>query len=218
MTRAWDEWVAGVFDVVPPLLVLVLLLASAALGAAAWYHFPAWVPRRLPGWRLTGFRLRAPRLPRWRLPRFPLPRFRLRWWRQSGPTWRWWRRRRAPAAPTVPAADVPRPAPAPDGLTLADRLAAEGRFAEAIRQRLRDVVGELVAAGVVAPQPGWTATELTTVAAASRPDLAAPLDNATALFSEIWYGQRPARPSHDDYMRQVTGQIRASLYPARRTP
>jgi hypothetical protein len=106
----------------------------------------------------------------------------------------------------------PEEAPAvPEDLLLADRLAAEGRFAEAVRQRLRDVIRDLVGAGVIAPQPGWTAAELAAVAAAQRPAVAAPLGAATEVFSQIWYGDRPAGRAQDDQMRTLTDQVRAEL-------
>jgi Domain of unknown function (DUF4129) len=96
-------------------------------------------------------------------------------------------------------------------LGLADRLAAEGRYAEAIRQRLRDVIRDLVEAGVLAPQPGWTAAELAALAGAQRPAVGAPLGAATELFSDIWYGARPAGAAQDDRMRLLTAQVRADL-------
>jgi hypothetical protein len=188
MTRAWDELVAAVFDVVPPMTVLLLLILGAAVVAALWYWFPAWVPRRLPRWRL--------RWPRWRWPK---------------------RRKRVKAAevkapePVITAAEE-EPALVPVGdLSLADRLAAEGRYAEAIRQRLRDTLRELVAARLVPPQPGWTAAELAAIASTQRPAVAWPLGNATELFSEIWYGRRPAAHAHDEQMRALTDQVRGAL-------
>ena len=75
--RAYDEFAAAVFDVVPPQLMLLLLLAVTALTAALWYWYPAWIPRRFP--RLRAPRVRTPkirlRLPRWKLPRLRLPRW-----------------------------------------------------------------------------------------------------------------------------------------------
>jgi hypothetical protein len=112
----------------------------------------------------------------------------------------------------------PEPEPADadaEELGLADRLAAAGRYAEAIRQRLRDVIRDLVAAGVLAPQPGWTAAELAALAAAQRPAVGAPLGAATELFSEIWYGARPAGATQDDRMRLLTEQVRTDLVAAR---
>ena len=191
MTRAWDEFAAAVFDVVPPGLLLLLSLALAGLVGALWYWFPAWVPRRLP--RL--------RLPRWRMPRWRMPK---------------WRRTRKPKAARKAKKTKIEPVFAPtvvlpDGTLLADRLAAEGRYAEAIRQRLRDVVGDLTAAGVVAPLPGTTAAEVAAAAAAPRPAVAGPLSGATDLFSEIWYGDRPALPVHDERMRALTGDVRTRM-------
>lgn len=134
MSRWWTESVAALGDVLPLPLAALLLVLAAGLTALAWYHFPAWVPRRLPR-----FRLRFPRL---RLPR-------------------WRRRCRAhrPADGTA-AAGLPRPrtgddtTPVGPGRSLADRLAAEGRYAEAVRERLRDMVRRLVAVGAVAPARG----------------------------------------------------------------
>lgn len=207
MTRAYDEFVAAVFDVVPPQLMLLLLLVATALVAALWYWYSAWIPRRFP--RLRAPRVRTPKV-RLRLPRFRLPRWD---WRRL---FRWRRRRRKPAPrPAVePVAEfaVEETDDAADP-ALADRLAAEGRYAEAIRQRLRDTVAELTRAGVIAPQPGWTAAELSAVAAANRPPLGPALSGATDLFSEVWYGRRPAGAEHDARMRRLTGEIRDALQP-----
>jgi hypothetical protein len=198
VTRVWDEFAASVFDRISPQLLLFLLLAVAGLAGALWYWFPAWVPRRWPRFRIR-FRFRRPR---WRMPRF-------RW-----PKWR--RRTKKPKAAKKGKTVVAEPefAPTvvlPDGTLLADRLAAEGRYAEAIRQRLRDVVGDLAAAGVVAPLPGTTAAEVAGMAAARRPAVAAPLGSATDLFSEIWYGDVPALHSHDVRMRAMTGEVRRRM-------
>ncbi len=188
MTRVWDEFAAAVFDVVPPQVLLLVLLAVAGLTGALWYWYPAWVPTRLP------------RMPRLRMPRWRMPR---------------WRRTRRPKAARKAKTKVePVFAPTvvlPDGTLLADRLAAEGRYAEAIRQRLRDVVGDLTAAGVVAPLPGTTAAEVAAAAAAQRPAVAGSLTGATDLFSEIWYGDRPALPAHDERMRALTGDVRTRM-------
>ncbi|WP_071803582.1 hypothetical protein, partial [Couchioplanes caeruleus] len=152
MTRVWDEFAASVFDWIPPSLLLLILLAAAGLIGALWYWFPAWVPRRMP-------RLRLPRLrmPRWRLPRWRRPRFS--------------RRRRSTAAGASSEATTAfEPSVVlSDGTLLADRLAAEGRYAEAVRQRLRDIVGDLTAAGVISPLPGTTAAEVAAAAAVQRP-------------------------------------------------
>jgi hypothetical protein len=187
--RAWDEWVANLFDVISPQLVLLILLGGAGLAGALWYFFPAWVPRRLPRWRL--------RRPHWRRPRWKLTR------RERKPK---------PPKPAKTRAVSEEPVPVPGAaLSVADRLAAQGRYAEAIRERLRETVGALSAAGVVAPEPGETAAEVAATAAHRRPAVAAPLGNATELFSEVWYGDRPAGQDQDEHMRTLSGEVRARL-------
>ncbi|WP_433824645.1 DUF4129 domain-containing protein [Actinoplanes sp. CA-015351] len=93
----------------------------------------------------------------------------------------------------------------------ANLLAAEGRYDEAIRQRLRDTVMDLTRAGVVSPEPGTTVAELADVTAVNQPGAGPAMDAAAALFSEVWYGRRVAGPSHDEHMRRLTDEVRASL-------
>ncbi|WP_420116043.1 DUF4129 domain-containing protein [Micromonospora sp.] len=189
MSRWWTEAVAALGDVLPLPLAALLVVLLAGVVALAWYHFPAWVPRRLP-------RLRLPRLrmPRWRLPR---------------------RRRRTADGPGAVA--LPRPRTADDDLpadaarSLADRLAAEGRYAEAVRERLRAMVRRLVAVGAVAPRAGMTVTELTEAAARARPPVDPPLRAAGAIFAELWYAQRPAAADHDRRMRELADDLDRAL-------
>jgi len=206
--RWWTELVGALGAVFPLSAVVVILFAVASIVAALWYFFPAWVPRRWPRWRL--------RWPRWRSPRWHWPRWR---W----PGWlRWRRRKRAPKAAEEPAGaaepsgdeEVPE-LPATTFVDLADRLAAEGRYAEAIRERLRGMVRQLIERGVLEHRPGWTVTELAAVAAGRRPAVAGPLNAAGALFSDIWYGDRPARAEHDARMRELARELSAALTGAR---
>ncbi|MDT4994375.1 MAG: hypothetical protein QOH97_4267 [Actinoplanes sp.] len=191
MTRFIDELAASLFDVIPAQYVLLILLVLGGLTAALWYWYPSWVPRRLP--------------------RLRLPRWRLRW-----P----WRRQRRPRKAKIEKEPAPayaekkpdRPATVPGvALSLADRLAAEGRYAEAIRERLRETVGALTAAGVVDPEPGETAAELAWIASIRRPAVAVALGGATELFSEVWYGDRPAGRDQDERMRSMSGEVQARL-------
>ena len=201
MSRRWNELVAAVADLVgAPQLVLLLLVVAAAV-AALWYWFPAWVPRRMPHIRL---RLRWPRLrlPRWR-------------WR-----WRWWSLRRRRKRAAKPSTELPAEPvlgdelpdlPAAAFTSLADRLAAEGRYAEAVRERLRAIVRELVDRGVLEHRPGWTVTELAAVAASARPAVSQPIGEAAQLFSDIWYGERAASADDDARMRLLGRQAHAVL-------
>jgi hypothetical protein len=217
--RGWHELVAAAGDLVPggvPAIGLGLLLVTTVV-AMLWYWWPEWLPerrRRLgragrPARRARGLRAR---FGRWRL---AWSRWRLRW--RWGLGWRWrlrWRRRR-PAVPDHQPSDL-----APDQLPelpaaalalSADQLAAQGRYREAVRERLRAIVRDLVDRGVVGNHPGWTVTELAGAAGAARPGAAAPLAGASGIFSAIWYGQRPAQAGHDAAMRAHADQVRAAL-------
>jgi hypothetical protein len=199
--RGYDEFVGRIFGIVPGGIVLLILLAVTTLTAAGWYWWPAWVPRRLPRLRLPRLRLRLPRLrlrlPRWRL-RLPRRRKRTRTARHGRPATR--RTRDTGPDPATTTAG-----------SLADRLAAEGRYAEAIRERLRDTVTALTRAGLITPEPGTTAAELTTEATTGRPVVGPALTGATSLFSEVWYGHRPAGPPEDERMRHLTAEVRTAL-------
>jgi hypothetical protein len=202
MGRWWDEFVARVDDTVGLGLTTLLLFVAAALVAAGWYFWPRWLPGNWPRRAGDG------RARRWRWPR---PRW---------PRWRWpWRRRKRGAAEADEPELVPHETdelpelPVEAFRSLADRLAAEGRFAEAIRERLRGIVRELVDAGVVENRPGWTVTELAAAAGRARPPVRPPLDAASRLFSDIWYGQRPAGAQHDARMREYAAQVHAALTP-----
>lgn len=90
---------------------------------------------------------------------------------------------------------------------LADRLAAQGRFAEAVRERLRSMVRELVDRGVISHRPGWTVTELAREAGTVRPAVAPPVEAASGIFSDIWYAKRPALSEHDAQMRDLAQEL-----------
>ena len=78
---------------------------------------------------------------------------------------------------------------------LADQAAAEERFAEAVRERLRAVVRDLEARSVLDPRPGRTAGEVARDAGAVMPVIAEDLRQAATTFDEIWYGGRTADAS-----------------------
>lgn len=74
----------------------------------------------------------------------------------------------------------------------ADEAASAGRWAEAVRERLRALVRELEARGVLDPRPGRTADEVASEAGAAVPDVAPDLRAAVRVFDEVWYGGREA--------------------------
>ena len=186
MTRAWAIFLDALDDAFGLAWTVLLLFLFAIVFGVLHYFYPRWVPKRFPRFR-----------------RRPKPEHE---------------------AAVVDAAAVavePEPDPEPEsgaGLpdlpshvfaSLADRLAAEGRFAEAVRERLRAIVRGLVERRVLEHQPGMTVTELAHAAASVAPSVDAPLRNATVIFSDIWYGERPATAEHDHRMRQLAAEVNA---------
>ena len=70
--------------------------------------------------------------------------------------------------------------------------AAAGNYAEAVRERLRAVVRELEARGVLDPRAGRTAGDVARDAGLLVPALATPLRQGATVFDEVWYGGRSA--------------------------
>ena len=90
----------------------------------------------------------------------------------------------------------------------ADEHATAGRFAEAVRERMRAIVRELEMRGVLDPRPGRTADEVARDAGAAVPTIAADLRAAAGVFDEVWYGGRVATPQSDAVMRQADDRVR----------
>lgn len=188
MSRWWTEFVAEIGDAVGLGLAALLLLVTACLLAAGWYWYPGWLPRNW--WPTAGGYPRRAMSPR--------------------------RKHKTATAEPAPepdslAGDVSPELRVAEFLSLADRYAAQGRYAEAVRERLRAIVRELVDTGVVENRPGWTVTELARAAGAARPPVRPPLDAANLLFSDIWYGQRSAGSTQDARMRAHAAQVHAAL-------
>lgn len=97
--------------------------------------------------------------------------------------------------------DVPAAVTAQELRAAAESFAGQGRWAEAVRARLRAVVRQLEDRTLIEPRPGRTATEVARDAGAIAPALRQPLDAAAATFNEIWYGDRKADQS--DYRTVV---------------
>jgi Domain of unknown function (DUF4129) len=73
----------------------------------------------------------------------------------------------------------------------AERSAAAGDWAAAIRHRLRAVARSLEESGVLDPVPGRTATELARDAGRALPPLSDELRQAALAFNDVTYGERP---------------------------
>jgi hypothetical protein len=201
--RWWNETAADLFDAVSLPLLVFLLLAGATAIALLWYFWPDWLPWRWRIWQRRRDRSDQDKGSRWR---FRLGRFRWRWRLH----WRLRRRKRGQPESTPDLAPDELPDLPAEVLALtADDLAAQGRYAEAVRERLRAIVRELIERGIIPHTPGWTVTELAAAASRQRPGLAPPLGGAATVFSEIWYGLRPATATDDAAMREHAGAVRS---------
>ncbi|GGT03142.1 DUF4129 domain-containing protein [Nonomuraea spiralis] len=92
----------------------------------------------------------------------------------------------------------------------AERLAAEGDWSEAIRERLRAIARDLEERALVDGMPGRTADELAAEAGAALPGFAAELAAAARSFDDVSYGGVPgtqaayqAMSGLDDRLRQA---------------
>ena len=92
----------------------------------------------------------------------------------------------------------------------ADRHAASGEWAEAVRERLRAVVRDLEERGVLEPRPGRTADEAATEAGEVLPGCAAALRAGSRVFDDVWYGGRPATRAADAELRALDDAVRAA--------
>jgi hypothetical protein len=81
----------------------------------------------------------------------------------------------------------------------AEAFAAQGQWAQAVRERLRAVSRDLEERALVDRRPGRTAVELATEGGRSLPSCAALLREGADRFSAIWYGD--ARATEQDYRR-----------------
>ncbi|MBV1849478.1 DUF4129 domain-containing protein [Catellatospora tritici] len=186
--RWWNETVAAWSDQMSLGLTLLCLLVLAGVTGLLWYTWPAWLPNR---WNLRqGWGSRAKRAKRAEEPIVVTEE----------------------QLDAVEAAVEELPEVAPVVFTtLADRLAAQGRYAEAVRERLRAMVRELVDRDVVTNQPGLTVTELARAAGTARPEIAPAVTTATETFSTIWYGKRPATADHDAAVRDCLDRVHEQL-------
>jgi Domain of unknown function (DUF4129) len=89
----------------------------------------------------------------------------------------------------------------------AGRAAAEGRWADAVRERLRAVVRDLEQRGVLDARPGRTAGEVARDGGAALPALAADLQRGAAVFDEVWYGGRSADASSYAVLVEVDDRV-----------
>lgn len=99
---------------------------------------------------------------------------------------------------------------ADDHRRAAAQFAADGLWAQAIRERLRAIARELEQRGVLDPRPGRTAAELSREAAVQLPALADDLRTATSTFDEVWYGGRTATAADEELLRRLDARVAGS--------
>ncbi|WP_232326605.1 DUF4129 domain-containing protein [Microbispora sp. ATCC PTA-5024] len=92
----------------------------------------------------------------------------------------------------------------------AGRLAAEGDWSGAIRERLRAVARDLEERAIVTPLPGRTAMELADVAGRALPDHAADLRAVARVFDDVTYGEVPGTREAYETMAGLDERLRAA--------
>ncbi|WP_394621027.1 DUF4129 domain-containing protein [Lentzea sp. JNUCC 0626] len=90
----------------------------------------------------------------------------------------------------------------------AEKAAASGDFAEAVRERFRAVVRELEQRGVLDARAGRTVDEVAHEAGRALPALAGDLRGAAVQFDDVWYGGRPATAEGYHQLVTVDGKVR----------
>ncbi len=91
----------------------------------------------------------------------------------------------------------------------AERAAAAGDLAEAVRERFRAVVRELEQRGVLDARAGRTVDEVAFEAGKALPVLADDLRGAAVQFDDVWYGGRTATPQGYERLVSVDDRVRA---------
>jgi hypothetical protein len=102
-----------------------------------------------------------------------------------------------------------RPLTAAEHRAAAERAAGEGRWADAVRERMRAVVRELEERGVLDPRPGRTADEVAREASRLLPAHAGLLRDAATTFDEVVYGGRPGSAEAERAVRAADDAVRS---------
>lgn len=96
----------------------------------------------------------------------------------------------------------------------AERFAAEGNWAAAIRHRLRAVARQLEEIGALNAVPGRTANEMARDTAKFLPELTRKLADAATSFNDVTYGERPGTESGYRNIAELDEQIRSRRFAA----
>ncbi|MBB2909725.1 hypothetical protein FHS43_000971 [Streptosporangium becharense] len=90
----------------------------------------------------------------------------------------------------------------------AERLAAEGRWSDAVRERLRAIAADLEERVIVNAVPGRTADELAAEAGRALPGFAAGLTAAARVFDDVTYGEVPGTAEDYGLLRDLDLRLR----------
>lgn len=90
----------------------------------------------------------------------------------------------------------------------AEALAAEGRWGEAVQERLRAIARDLEDRALVDGAPGRTADELATDAGRALPAFADELSRASRDFDDVTYGGVPGTPQAYQVMSALDEKLR----------
>ncbi|WP_283138470.1 DUF4129 domain-containing protein [Rhizohabitans arisaemae] len=89
----------------------------------------------------------------------------------------------------------------------AERLAAEGRWPEAIGERLRAMARALEERAILTPSPSRTAGEFATEAGRELPGLAEELTGAARIFDDVVYGGRAGTAEAYGRLADLDGRL-----------
>jgi hypothetical protein len=117
----------------------------------------------------------------------------------------WWMRGRGNLKGGRKALLDERPTTAGDHRADAERFAAAGQWAEAIRERLRAIARDLEERVILDPRPGRTADELAREAGAVLP---VDLGPGVQVFDEVWYGDRPGTAEGYQLLKDLDEAVR----------
>lgn len=103
-----------------------------------------------------------------------------------------------------------RPKSSRDYRAAAEKYAASGDWAAAVRERLRAVIRSLEERSLLEPRPGRTADEAAWEAGTVLPTCAEALRAAAREFDDIWYGGRSATAESNVRLRELDERVQAS--------
>ncbi|MGB9378629.1 MAG: DUF4129 domain-containing protein [Mycobacteriales bacterium] len=100
----------------------------------------------------------------------------------------------------------------------ADEHETAGRYAEAIRERLRAIARDLEVRVILEPRLGRTADEFAYEGGLALPGVAQDLQRAARTFDDVWYGGRSATPAMAADLRTIDRRVQDSRPAAARLP